>query len=163
MMIQRRQNLYLLVIAVIAFILSFTQVSIASMEFVGEESSALTHVNMTYSANLAVDNDITVSAINSSKVRILLWMIVLISAISILSFKNLKRQIRLSSLNLAIILFIPVFVYLDYSELAKTYQLSNFNLEVSGFTPLALLILCILAIKGVLSDYNLLKSMDRIR
>jgi hypothetical protein len=164
-MIQRRQNLYLFIILAVAMILSFSNFKIASFSFIGdtEEAKALTNIDMTYSHNFAMDNEIIVASINSAKVRIALWVISALSLFTILSFKNLKRQITLSSFLLAVILFLPIFYYLDYSSLHNVYDLGDAQYPYTAIIPLALVILNILAIQGVLRDYNLLKSMDRIR
>ena len=164
-MIQRRQNLYLFIILVIALILSFSTYLIASFPFVGEteEAKALTAVDMTYSHNFAMDKQVVVASINSAKIRIALWVIAAMSLLTIVSFRNLKRQITLSSFLLAIILFLPVFYYLDYSSLHNVYELGDGSYAYTSVIPLALFILNILAIQGILRDYNLLKSMDRIR
>lgn len=164
-MIQRRQTLYLILILIIALILSFSSFRIVSHSLIGatEEAKVLTSIDMTYSSNLAMDKETTVGLINSSKIRIALWIIAIISLLTIVSFKNLKRQITLCSFLLAMVLFLPIFYYIDYSGLSNVYEFGKASFAYTAIVPLALLILNILAIQGVLRDYNLLKSMDRIR
>ncbi len=167
-MIQRRQNLYLALMVILSLILSFSSYTIAELELdKGEIANHVisNHLQMDYSSNHLYNKkeQVSTSVISTAKVQYILWCIALLGLISIMSFKNLKRQITYCSFNFAFILFLPVFFYLDYALVSETYQITKTELLGTALIPIALLLLNILATSGVVKDYNLLKSMDRIR
>ena len=160
-MIQRRQNLYLGLVIILSLILSVSTYSIAELGIQGQESGK-SFIEMSYSSNKLITENVN-TEISQAKIQFALLCVAIFALFAILSFKKLKRQITFCSFNLAFILFLPIFFYIDYSSLSKLYDINSINFMGTAIIPIALLLLNILAIRGVVRDYNLLKSMDRIR
>jgi len=165
-MIQRRQNLYLALMVILSLILSFSSYTIAELpteNLKGFPGADMIHMN--YSSNMAYasESKASIGKISSAKTQYMLWCIALFALFAILSFKKLKRQVTFCSFNFAFILFLPVFFYLDYANVSAAYDTSKIELLGTAIIPIALLLFNIVAIRGVVKDYNLLKSMNRIR
>lgn len=164
-MIQRKQNLYLALIIILCLVLSFSKFSIAELNLSHppSELSEGDRIVMTYSNNFVYNGQASIQSIANANVQYILWCIALFALLGIISFKKLKRQITFSAFNFAFILFLPVFVYLDYTNLAKVYAISEIQIINTAIIPVALLLLNFLAVRGIVKDHNLIKSMDRIR
>jgi ABC-type Mn2+/Zn2+ transport system permease subunit len=96
----------------------------------------------------------------------------LLTAAGILLYKDRKKQLMLTRLNLIFHILIAfsfsVFYYLGKTMVeeeltAKGFDKVAFSMEIGFFLLVATIPFLILAIRGIKHDENLLKSIDRIR
>lgn len=87
----------------------------------------------------------------------------LMALVSIFLFKNRAFQIRLCVINFIVMLGVFIMMYsysfaMDYVSLPE-----NQHLEFAALTPIAIAILNYLAIRRIMADDKLVKSLDRLR
>ncbi|MCB9225106.1 MAG: DUF4293 domain-containing protein [Crocinitomicaceae bacterium] len=162
-MIQRKQTIYLALAFICIVLLLFFPIFNISSERYGEVFEGSFGAHGLYSSDG-----------NSSEFPLYVIYIVLalISAACIMLYKNRKKQLMLTRLNLIFHVLITfsfcVFFYLGKSivteELtSKGFANVSFSMDM-GFIFLAATIpFLILAIRGIKHDEELLKSIDRIR
>jgi len=163
-MIQRKQSLYLLILAVVSVIVSFSNAAV--LQFSGSglyNGNTIDKATVSYSKLTFLSGDTVVNMVSPSKTQFILWSIALLAILATLSYKNRKRQITFCSVNFAFILFIPVFIYLDFRNVQNLFSVGDIEILISATFPLALLIMNFLAVRGIVKDDNLIKSMDRLR
>ena len=98
-----------------------------------------------------------------------LYIVVIISsvliALSIISFKNRKRQIFLNTANYLVIIALLVLVFVSFNAFEKTVEVVKEDVSYGPgmFLPITSLVLLFMANRAVKKDEDLIKSMDRIR
>jgi len=163
-MIQRKQSLYLLILAVVSIIVSFSNAAVLQFKGVGlYNGNAIDKAMVSYSQLAFLNGEEVVNIVSPSKTQFILWSIALLAVLAILSFKNRKRQITFCSFNFAFMLFIPVFIYLDLRNVQQLFTQGDIGILISATFPLALIIMNFLAVRAIIKDHNLIKSMDRLR
>jgi len=86
---------------------------------------------------------------------------VLMSFISIFSYKNRKRQMNLNRFNILIhIILLGVFVY---QSLMLSGEITISKKGIGVFIPVVSIVFLVLANKAIKRDENLVKSVDRLR
>jgi hypothetical protein len=155
-MIQRIQSLFLLLIS----LLSFLFLGSSYLNFVDNNGSI---ISITFIAVIKSSSVQSVEPIAKAwPVAIILILIVLISIITIFLYKNRKSQLLLSKLLIGVIsVLILVSAYYSYIVIIK-YS-SALVPGAKMFLPLLMLILSILAFRGIKKDDQLVKSNDRLR
>jgi hypothetical protein len=95
-----------------------------------------------------------------------IMLLVIVSAIfifiTIFQYNRRTRQIAFSKLNIFIILVVSTIMCYDVNRCVQLTQ-GNCSLKVYLAFPLISIILIYLAIKAIIKDERLLKSIDRIR
>lgn len=150
-MIQRIQSVYLLLTTLMSFL--FLKSGFIAFS---DESSAVINFTMT-----------GISGVSGTLMRVipitlLLFIIPVLSLITIFLFKTRRLQLILCKLLLTLVsVFIIMLVYYSYTVI------SRYNAElIPGIrmaVPVIQLILVILAYRGIKKDDNLVKSYDRLR
>ena len=147
MVIQRIQTLYMLValvmMAAFAFLTSFS-FDVAGNEYVVGTLS--TGVDGKTSINLLM--------------LCLNGLVVVLTAIAIFSYKNLKLQKRLCSIS--IILLIALLISIGVMILGATDE-QNLSIDISNVLPVVSLFLLFLAYRGISRDQRILSDSDRLR
>ena len=147
MVIQRIQTLYLLValvmMAAFAFLTSFS-FDVAGNEYV--VGTLATGVDGKTSINLLM--------------LCLNGLVVVLTAIAIFSYKNLKLQKRLCSIS--IILLIALLISIGVMILGATDE-QNLSIDISNVMPVVSLVLLFLAYRGISRDQRILSDSDRLR
>lgn len=147
MVIQRIQTLYLLVALVMmvafAFLTSFS-FDVAGNEYV--VGTLATGVDGKTSINLLM--------------LCLNGLVVVLTAIAIFSYKNLKLQKRLCSIS--IILLIALLISIGVMILGATDE-QNLSIDISNVLPVVSLFLLFLAYRGISRDERILSDSDRLR
>ena len=147
MVIQRIQTLYMLValvmMAAFAFLTSFS-FDVAGNEYV--VGTLATGVDGKTSINLLM--------------LCLNGLVVVLTAIAIFSYKNLKLQKRLCSIS--IILLIALLISIGVMILGATDE-QNLSIDISNVLPVVSLFLLFLAYRGVSRDQRILSDSDRLR
>ena len=113
---------------------------------------------------------IYISSIDKSLLHIIIYKIdlftsvtiflIILSAITLFSFKNRKTQIKLSylliTIQLIVLLFLTILAYIADNSI-------KFLQNYQTFIYLIGLVLLLLSLKGIKKDQNLIDSIDRIR
>jgi hypothetical protein len=155
-MIQRIQTLYLIGIVILSGIVAFSP--IADL------------LNKVDNLNYLVDyNGISLVKSTGNIIESRIWglttislVVSILALITIFSFKNRLKQIRLTVINMIFIIcyYIFLIIYL-WSACARLH--TDWHLRFVAVLPLVNLILSYLAIGAIGKDEKLIKSMDRIR
>lgn len=155
-MIQRIQSVYL----TLTTLLSLLFLKGSFLRFINKTGSEIL-MNFTgaYQINSGGGADILWRQIPISIVVIL---ILLLSLASLLTFKNRKLQIKLTSgLIFISVIFIALICY--YSILVMNKYEAGIITGYKMFIPPVILLSGILALRGIRKDENLVKSYDRLR
>lgn len=104
--------------------------------------------------------------INDSMILLILAALgVLVTIGNIFLFKNRPLQIKLTYLSLFFGMVIPIvaaIVFMNASG-SEAYEQDTVNAGIAIFLPLIIIILSILAARGIKKDQKIVKSMDRLR
>lgn len=154
-MIQRIQSIYLLL--TIIFSVLFLQREL--INFFNANGGEIV-VNASGITSLA--NTSAVEEIRSILLTILLYLIPVISLITIFLYKKRKLQLRFTvSLILLIVILILTLVYYTYSVTSKFNAEISFRLKL--VYPFVMLMCSFLAYRGIRKDEDIVKSYDRLR
>ena len=155
-MIQRIQTLYLIGIVILSGIVAFSP--IADL------------LNKVDNLNYLVDyNGISLVKSTGNIIESRIWgltsislVVSILALITIFSYKNRLKQIRLTVINMLFIIsyYIFMIIYL-WSACARLH--ADWHLQIVAVFPLINLILSYLAIGAIGKDEKLIKSMDRLR
>jgi len=92
-------------------------------------------------------------------------IIALIPLVAIFNFRNRKKQLQITYLNILIVILLGLWFYLTANnaviDVNKTIELENIGIGAL-LVPLSLVFL-FLAAKGIRKDEKLIKSVDRLR
>ncbi len=153
-MIQRIQTVYLLLALSFGIAILF----MTQIEFTGPNGIyELTYqgINNVNAAEVGLN-------IKATALSILLFLVPLITLISIFLFKKRILQIRLCVLNIVLSLGTIALIY--YFGMVGVKELhAELQYKISMIFPFAEAILLFLAIRGIGRDEALIRSMDRIR
>ncbi|NBV57336.1 MAG: DUF4293 family protein [Bacteroidetes bacterium] len=157
-MLQRTQTLFLLAIIFICSVLSLTNIPF----FEVNNSNNSEKVFVSYNVTQITSEESTITEDNTMIMGCLVAIIIL-SLVNTFSFKNRKLQMLLTAFNYLLILLLIALIYnfslhMDYFE---NYGNSNFKFGV--IFPIILIILNLLAFRGIKKDEQLIRSMDRLR
>lgn len=155
-MIQRIQTVYLLLIVIISGFIMFTPVA-----------DLISHAT---NLNYLVDfKGISLIKPTGNTLESNTWGLITITAvvpiialITIFSYKNRVKQIRLSVINM-IFMVGYYLVLLSYLWPACVRLQADWHLHIAAVLPIINLILNFLAIGAIGKDENLVKSLDRLR
>lgn len=151
-MIQRIQSVYWLVVSVLSTLLLMTPLA-------GFSNQKMSLVFQIASVTNQADGSVFYSV---WPLLVLNILIIVLSVVSILKYKNRKLQIKLSLANMALLLafYVLFFVYAEVIKSASGLQLTwNFAIVF----PLVSVVMNWLAMRAVKADEALIKSLDRIR
>lgn len=161
-MIQRRQTLYLLLVAILSVLLIrldppfYRETGIVK----AEDGSLLSqnidvHFNGTYSNSELIGKNRGLSS--------LLWACGILALVSIFLFKNRKQQLWVVRLLMVIVLavFANMYWYSLNMHYTETDRIKSFL--PAAISPVALLLFNLLAQRGIAMDERLVRSLDRLR
>ncbi|HWS00005.1 MAG TPA: DUF4293 domain-containing protein [Prolixibacteraceae bacterium] len=154
-MIQRIQTLYLFIAGLLVAMLFFLPLA----EMV-DKQGILYQLNVAgVTRDGAGDGGEVISALPLIS---LVCLVVVITMLTIFQFKNRVRQIRLSYLALFLMMALTAVISLYIWQYKNTLG-GEYSLKVFASFPLVSAVLVYLAIRGIVKDENLVKSIDRIR
>lgn len=147
-MIQRKQTIYLLVAAILGAVISFYNPNLWRARL----------INNTYQY---------FTGQSSYLYFILLMIVIALAIVCIFLFKNRPLQFKLTVINLLVSIGIVVLQYFKIKTEAVQWQQGNM-LASSGYLPAAFLpiiivVLLLLAARGIYKDERLVKSLNRLR
>lgn len=154
-MIQRIQSVYLIIATVFGLSMLFAN----QIDFMSETANYALNFKGFY----AITNTAMPEVTSTLALSILLFLTPLISLVNIFLFKKRMIQIRLCAANIGLLLGVTAMIYyfgiVGMKELAATSK----TYGVTMVFPIASAILNFLAMRGIIKDEALIKSMDRIR
>jgi hypothetical protein len=155
-MIQRIQTVYLLLIVILSGITVFSPLA----DLIDKTNNLIYLVDF---------NGISLIKVTGNIVESTIWGLVFVSAvipiialITIFSYKNRVKQIRLTVINM-IFMITFYFLLMLYLWLACVRLHTDWHLRLAAVLPLVNLVLSYLAIGGMGKDEKLVKSLDRLR
>lgn len=151
-MIQRKQSIYLLVAALLPFVMYKVPVAIFQSSGVLYEFFACHILNP--NTNEAV--------INVLPLAVLPLLTALLSLIAIFKYKNRTLQMKIGRVNLLMLLTtiaVQIIYYFRIGTILSTEGQPGF----SAIIPLVVMVLVFMANKAIKKDDNLVRSADRIR
>ena len=142
-MIQRIQSLWLLLVAICAFV-----------------SYTLT----LYIGKLADGSDKIFLVAGNIMLVIFIIAIGLLALISIFLFKNRKIQFRLSIFGIILSFLFLIVEYFKVEEFIKANNIVSGSYQILALLlPMMMIVFFILAARGIYKDEKLVKSLDRLR
>lgn len=155
-MIQRIQTLYLLAIVILSGFVIFFPLA----DLVNVKDHLLYLVDFRGISLIQPTGNILKSPLWG--VSTFAAVVPVITLITIFSYKNRKKQIRLSVINMLfmILFYVSLFIYLF---MANNSLNTEWHLKLVSVFPLVNMILNYLAIGAIGKDENLVKSLDRLR
>lgn len=156
-MIQRIQSVFFLIVVILGAVFSFVPVLTFSQ---GDGAFLMTAYK---TINVATESVVS----NNMGVGVLQGIVILLSLVIILMFKNRGLQMKIGKLNI-LLLALQIAAIVMYSDAAKT-AINTAPGEVSvgfGFgavVPVISLILTYLGIRFIKKDDELVRSADRLR
>lgn len=153
MVIQRLQNLYLFIAAILMAIFAFVPfIELTTPEILGEIPTGK-----------AEDSLLALSPYSISwgmfAINICVCVLLLLT---VLNFKNLKLQKKMSFISLIITLCYIVSISIVSILIINTHN-CEWSLLLSAAIPVVTIIFIVLAISGIMKDVRILSSYDRIR
>jgi hypothetical protein len=163
-MIQRKQSIYLFLIALTSALLLIADPLI--YEYVPAQPPA---ENASYKFEISynkidkiVPGEAAVSKPNSYMIYILSLLLVQ-SILSIFLFRNRKRQLMLCRLSYVLMFVLPLLVYLEINHIKTGVSGTEAGLLPGAFVPFLLPLFNLMAIRGIRADEELIRSMNRLR
>ena len=160
-MIQRIQTVYLALVALIASILFFIPLFVlnpgeTAIDSTIYNSSIINIVTVKDKISQVLSTNWQLIAVNS--------LILLISVLAIVSFKDRKRQMKMSRALIFLSILEGIFIFNQINQL-RTVAGVGYNLTFNPLTYLLVLIpvLAFLAFRGIQKDDRLVRSADRLR
>lgn len=157
-MIQRIQSLYLFAAAIMISMLLFFPVA----DFWGDISYQFSAMGF---HDLSPESESPFNAMFSLPLLVFTICLTLLPFLTILLYKNRKKQLLLIRLTLGLMIALLILVFFYYiPTIENEINLTADYISAFGmFFPLMALVFIILAQKGVIKDEKMIKSMDRLR
>lgn len=158
-MIQRKQSIFLLLIAVISVTCLFADPLIG----MGKQGEYILEVS--YNTTYITDDVDYGESVNNTYLSVSMWVILGLSIMSIFLFKNRKLQAMLVGFNFIFIGVAWFFIYYYIDTTINLEDVGQLSPEVQSGAIYTIIfpILNYLALRGIISDERLVKSMNRLR
>ncbi len=140
-MIQRRQTIY--IILSIAAMLFFTTMPYVDRVMKGSTMHELLYVK------------------DNTWLSFFVGLTIVLSAVAIFMYKNLRRQYMVTMI--ALVSNLIVVGMLTYQIFRSAEYADVFKVQIGGFLPSVSLLLLLLASRGIIKDYNMIRNSDRLR
>jgi len=158
-MIQRLQSIYLLAICVISAVLVLADVPFYKESGFVSNQNTKTSITIDYNSTETINEHVG----DNDGLVYFLGATALLAFVSIFLYRKRKLQLKLVMGLFAMVVVVVVGMYSytygkDYTQLETERQLLT-----GAFVPLSMIILAILAYRGIRRDEKLIRSLDRIR
>ena len=172
-MLQRTQTLWLLLVVVCGILqCCFPLITLDNMQSglslgsVCQYQIGITGLEQTYQNGVELDEYVPVEGMTNWGLLIISIAIPLIAFVTIFLYKNRIIQARLCVINIILMLgYYALLIWYTWLALnmPEIVHATSFNVEVPACLPLVSLVLTFMALRGILKDEALVRSMDRIR
>ena len=155
-MIQRVQTLYLFFIVVISIVLFFVPL----IEFVNGDSVFSLNI-----LGLEFENQENTISISTFPLIVINSLIIVLTSICIIIFKNRNLQIKICKINLFLLSAFLIFTVMYSTQIEEKLGDKGLNTSfgLGIILPIISITLTYLAIRGIKKDQELIRSVDRIR
>ena len=154
---QRIQTVYL----VLVIILMIASVLLPNADFFNSTKNLTYQLDARGIVELSQQGEAK-GAVASNPCIIVFGMILFLTTYCIFSYKNRKRQLRMATINLFLIV-----IYISVLAAFIFYTQNKLETEVSWNYPVVFPVLALifnyLAMRGIAKDVSLIKSLDRLR
>lgn len=156
-MLQRIQTLYLTIVLILSCLTLFSPVA----NLFNKED--LTFYEINYRGICLIENDSKTPVSSVWALTAISAIVPLVTLATIFCYKKRMLQIRLSIFNLIIMIgyYVILFIYIWFAT--KNLPASHWNLKIVSAFPLVNIILTILAMRAIVRDEKLIKSLNRLR
>ena len=159
-MIQRKQTLYLLVAAILMAMTLFMPLA----TFFGQSQILSCEITLTgFEATDTTLPDAPQTVMHVTYLTILLGLSTLLPLVIIFLYKKRFLQVRLCFTETVLLLgsqgFIAYYVY----NLYRSFEVISWKFGIPSIFPILALVFIVLAIRGIVNDEKLVKSLNRIR
>ncbi|MCO6494666.1 MAG: DUF4293 domain-containing protein [Bacteroidetes bacterium] len=164
-MIQRKQTLYLLIASLFAFVYLLTNPAISEITGNMKGSDKVETLEVGYRTTQFFNSTEDLQILNGSN-NYLIFTLSIIGVFGfacIFLFGKRKLQLRFASYLLMFDLLLFFMIYYQTNLGAKVFENSEIQWKIAAFMPFILPILHFLALRGIVHDIKLLKSVDRLR
>lgn len=155
-MIQRIQTVYLLLVVILSCVTLFSP-----MVYLYDASETMLY-QLTYKGVFQIGDAENSFKLTTWSLTVICTIIPIIALITILLFKKRLLQIRLSVINIILMLGFYALLFI-YIWLAKQQFAADWYLRIVCAFPLVNIILTFLAIRAIGKDEALIKSLNRLR
>ena len=161
-MIQRKQSIYLFLISIICLIMTFSDINLYKGKALNKGGISLDYKINTITSTIGSETPISLSRF---EIPVSLTLVALLSMATIFLYSNLNRQLTLVTSNFGAIAIVLINVYLIKGRIGGTNGITFQDLGVNWplFLLLLVVVLNILAARGIKKDLDLLASADRLR
>jgi hypothetical protein len=155
-MIQRIQTVYLLAIVILSGIVIFLPIA----DLINKVDS-LTYLIDLKGISMVQPNGTTIES-RTWALTLVTLIVPILALLTIFSFKNRLKQIRLTVINILFMICFYIFMIL-YLWQACVRLNTDWHIRIVAAFPLINIILSLLAIGSIGKDEKLIKSLDRLR
>lgn len=160
-MIQRIQTIYLAFVAFIASVLFFTPLFVLNPSETATDSTI--YISSIIKIVTIKDNISQVLSINWQLIAVNA-LIILIAFFAIFSFKDRRRQMKLSRALIFLSILEGVFIFNHFNQITKVAGIGySLNLNPLIYSLALVPVLAFLAFRGIHKDDKLVRSADRLR
>ncbi len=164
-MIQRKQTLYLLIASLFAFVYLLTNPTISEVVGNLQGSDNIETLRIGFRTTEFINSANTAQIVNSNNSYIIftLTIIGIFGLACIFLFHKHKLQLRFASYLLMFDLLLFFMIYYQTSLGVKVFETADTHWKIAAFMPIILPFLHFFALRGIVHDIKLLKSVDRLR
>ncbi len=155
-MLQRIQSIYLFLAIIAASLMFFFPLA----EFFGDSNFVLYVYKLSF---FDPDPSLQLSPYFLMPLMGTIVLIILLSLITIFSFKNRKRQLLFTKISMAITLVLLAGYFFGYISLLEGAVGNPPKYQFASFMPILVFLFMFLANRSIQKDEKLIKSMDRLR
>jgi len=154
-MIQRIQTIYLLIADLLIAILLFLPFA----EIAGGKGNLFLFGIL---GVVAEGGTVGIPQQTTLPIAVVVVLNLLLLTFIIFQYKKRPLQIKLSYVSILLLLFLAAIIYFYVWQVSNQLG-GNYAIKISTYLPLVATVLVYLAIKGIVKDEKLVKSIDRIR
>lgn len=155
-MIQRIQSVYLFLAAIAAAVMFAFPLAL----FYGDSNFAFYVYQISF---FDPEPSLQLSSMFLLPLMSVVVLIIMLSVITLLSFKNRKRQMLLTKVNMALTMILLAGYFLGYMGMLEKSVGNPPEYQFASFIPVLVFIFLFLANRGIMKDEKLIRSMDRLR
>ena len=113
--------------------------------------------------NLTPDSEVHFSFTTVLPLLLINILVIALTVVTILTFKNRIRQVRLVRFNMLLSILLIVGIFFLYPNLVMNTAEAESEWEAGAYIPIVNLLLPFMANRSILKDEKLVRSVDRLR
>ncbi|MBN2347208.1 MAG: DUF4293 domain-containing protein [Bacteroidales bacterium] len=155
-MIQRPQTIYLAIVTILMIFLLF--IPIAELMLYGDDLAKFFSYGV-----VGMDTKNTGLLLSTIPISILIFIIIILSVVTIVFYKKRPRQLRLCVFNILLMIGLIIMIFFYYFTIKKDLGVIQHTFRFAIVIPPISIILAFQAFRGIRRDEFLVKSYERLR